>query len=156
MPGDGAPMKKGTRLKTTSSMVIACIILIAIWALFFCCSVPTLATEYYVPQINFAEKTVPIAKYHWHFDRIDGCIYKEPGIPNSYYVWTKLQVQSWRNALREYTGNHDSWTITGRYINNVAALQPCPLKFYILKSYKEFPGYPQQTGSYTSVDYNQN
>jgi hypothetical protein len=111
------------------------------------------AALYYSPQTNFIETTVPLANYHWKTNTIQGCIYKEPGIPNSYYVWTKLQVQAWRQALREYTGDQNGWTITARYSRSVSDAQSCPLQFYILKSYTEFPGYPEQTGSYTSVEY---
>jgi len=38
-------------------------------------------------------------------DDIEGRIYKEGSVENSYYVWTKMAVQKWRQALREYTGN---------------------------------------------------
>ena len=123
--------------------------------LLLCDSIPVLAAEFYAPQTNFAETTVPVAGYHLHTNRIDGCIYKESGVPNSYYVWTKLQVQSWRNALKEYTGDNLDWIITARHVKSISELQSCAVKFYILNSYKEFPDYPEQTGAYTSVKFDE-
>jgi len=115
---------------------------------------PALAARYYADQTDFTESSVPIAKYRWDQARIEGCIYKEDGIDNSYYVWTKMAVQKWRQALREYTGNQDAWSFTARYVKSPAELQSCDVKFYIYNTYKGFPDYPSLTGAYTSVKYN--
>ncbi len=118
--------------------------------------VPAFAAKYYADQTNFTETFVPTANYSWNQYSIDVCIYKEGSVPNSYYVWTKLAVQSWRQALREYTGNQEAWNITARYAKSLAALESCDVKVYIFSTYKEFEGYPTQTGAYTSVKYNDN
>lgn len=112
---------------------------------------PALAARYYEDQTNFAESSVPVAEYSWNQDDIEGCIYKEDGVKNSYYVWTKLAVQKWRQALREYTGNQDAWSFTARYVKSQAELESCDVKFYIYDTYKDFPDYPAQTGAYTAV-----
>ena len=116
---------------------------------------PALAAIYYEEQTNFTESSVPMARYNWNQDDIEGCIYKEDGVENSYYVWTKLAVQKWRQALREYTGNQEAWSFTARYIRSEAALESCDVKFYIYDTYKDFPGYPATTGAYTSVKFNE-
>jgi hypothetical protein len=115
---------------------------------------PALAARYYADQTDFTESSVPVASYSWDQDDIEGCIYKEDGIKNSYYVWTKMAVQKWRQALREYTGNQDAWSFTARYVRSEAALESCDVKFYIYDTYKDFPDYPAQTGAYTSVAFN--
>lgn len=118
--------------------------------------VPAFAAKYYAEQTNFTETFVPTADYSWSQYSIDVCIYKEASVPNSYYVWTKLAVQSWRQALREYTGNQEAWNITARYVKSLAALESCDVKVYIYSTYKEFEGYHVQTGAYTLVKYNDN
>ena len=115
---------------------------------------PALAARYYADQTNFDESSVPLANYSWDQDDIESCIYKEDGVDNSYYVWTKMAVQKWRQALREYTGNQDAWGFTARYVKSEAELESCNVKFYIYDMYKDFPDYPAQTGAYTSVNPN--
>lgn len=112
---------------------------------------PASAALYYSDQTNFDENYVPGANYNWDQLKIRGCIYKDPDVPNSYYVWTKLAIQKWRQALREYTENQDQWTVTARYVKSQAELETCDIKVYVFDSYKDFPGYPSQTGAYTSV-----
>lgn len=112
---------------------------------------PAVAALYYSDQTNFDENYVQGANYNWDQRSIKGCIYKDPDVPNSYYVWTKLAVQKWRQALREYTDNQDQWSINARYVRTQAELESCDVKIYIFEGYKEFPGYPSQTGAYTSV-----
>ena len=112
---------------------------------------PASAAVYYSDQTNFDENTVPGSTYSWNKSSIKGCIYKDPDVPNSYYAWTKLAVQKWRQALREYTGNQDQWSFSVRYVDSRAGLEACDVKIFILESYKDFPGYPSQTGAYTSV-----
>ena len=112
---------------------------------------PALAAKYYVEQTNFTETTVPVTKYIWDNESVETCIYKSSGVNNSYYVWTKLAVQKWRQALREYTGNQDAWNITAQYVKSKADLESCGVKIYIYDTYKDFPDYPHSTGAYTSV-----
>ena len=109
------------------------------------------AASYYSPQTNFAERSVPEASYSWDRRSVEGCIYKDPEVPNSYYVWTKLAVQKWRQALREFTQNEDQWSFTARYVKTERDLESCDVKIYIFDTYKDFHGYPEQTGAYTSV-----
>jgi hypothetical protein len=109
------------------------------------------AAKYYSEQTNFTESFVPITGYSWDRDDLDSCVYKEDGINNSYYVWTKLAVQKWRHALQEYTGNQEEWNITTRYVKSEAELKTCDIKIYIYHKYTEFPDYPTQTGAYTSM-----
>src|SRR5688572_1187261 len=116
---------------------------------------PVLAATYYEEQTNFTESSVPMARYSWDQDDIEGCIYKEGGVENSYYVWTKMAVQKWRQALREYTDNQEAWNFTARYVRSVAALESCDVKFYIYDTYKDFPDYPAQTGAYASVKFSE-
>lgn len=116
--------------------------------------IPAIAAKYYQQQANFAETTVPPANYKWNKDDIKGCIYKENTVADSYYVWTKLAVQQWREALREYTENQKAWNITTHYVKSKADLESCDVKIYIYDTYKEFPGYPMQRGAYTEVKYN--
>ena len=115
---------------------------------------PALAARYYVEQTDFTENSVPMANYRWDHDDIEGCIYKENGVENSYYVWTKLAVQKWRQALREYTNDQNTWSFTARYVKSQAELESCDVKFYIYDTYKDFPDYPAQTGAYTMVKFN--
>jgi hypothetical protein len=112
---------------------------------------PAVAATYYSDQTNFEENSVPGANYSWDQAGIRACIYKDSDVPNSYYVWTKLAVQKWRQALREYTGNQDQWSFSARYVSSQSELESCDVKIYIFESYKDFPGYPSQTGAYTSV-----
>ena len=112
---------------------------------------PALAALYYSEQTNLDENSVPGANYNWDQRNIKGCIYKDSDVPNSYYVWTKLAVQKWRQALREYTDTQEQWSFTARYVGSQALLETCDVKIYIFESYKDFPGYPSQTGAYTSV-----
>lgn len=112
---------------------------------------PALAAIYYSDQVNFEENFVPIASYRWDKGELDSCIFKEEGVSNSYYAWTKLAVQKWRQALREYTDNPREWSITARFVKSQAELDSCDVKIYIYDSYKDFPDYPSQTGAYTVV-----
>ena len=112
-----------------------------------------LAATYYSSQTNFEENEMPLTSYKWNKEGIDACIYKEEGIPNSYYVWTKLAVQSWRQALREYTENFGAWNMTARHITSLDQVEDCDITFYIYDSYKDFPDYPNQTGAYTATEY---
>ena len=112
-----------------------------------------LAATYYSSQTNFEENEMPLTLYKWNKEGIDACIYKEEGIPNSYYVWTKLAVQSWRQALREYTENYTAWNITARHITSLDEAEDCDIAFYIYDSYKDFPDYPNQNGAYTATEY---
>jgi hypothetical protein len=111
-----------------------------------------LAATYYSSQTNFEENEIPLTPYKWNKEGIDACIYKEEGIPNSYYVWTKLAVQSWRQALREYTENYVAWNITARHITSLDEAEDCDIAFYIYDSYKDFPD-PNQGGAYTATEY---
>jgi hypothetical protein len=111
-----------------------------------------LAATYYSSQTNFEENEIPLTPYKWNKEGIDACIYKEEGIPNSYYVWTKLAVQSWRQALREYTENYTAWNITARHITSLDEAEDCDIAFYIYDSYKDFPD-PNQNGAYTATEY---
>jgi hypothetical protein len=114
-----------------------------------------LAAKYYSEQADFTETFVPMTRYNWNQDDIESCVYKEDGVNNSYYVWTKLSVQKWRQALREYTGNQEEWSITTRYVKSEAELESCDVKFYIYDKYSDFPNYPAQTGAYTSMIFNE-
>jgi hypothetical protein len=120
-------------------------------AIFFSSYTPAFASRYYSEQTNFTETSVPLGQYHWNQDKIDVCIYKENSVSNSYYVWTKLAVQSWRQALREYTNNQEAWDITARYVKSQAALESCDVKVYIYDTYKDYRDYANQTGAYTSL-----
>jgi hypothetical protein len=115
---------------------------------------PALAAKYYSEQTDFTETFVPMTRYNWNQDDIESCVYKEDGVNNSYYVWTKLSVQKWRQALREYTGNQEEWSITTRYVKSEAEVESCDIKFYIYDKYTDFPNYPAQTGAYTSMIFN--
>ena len=112
-----------------------------------------LAATYYDPQTNFEENEIPLTSYGWNTERIDSCIYKKDSVPNSYYVWTKLAVQSWRQALREYTKNYAAWNISARHITSLDDTKDCNIIFHIYDSYKDFPDYPNQTGAYTVAEY---
>jgi hypothetical protein len=116
---------------------------------------PALAAKYYSEQTDFTETFVPMTRYNWNQDDIESCVYKEDGVNNSYYVWTKLSVQKWRQALREYTGNQEEWSITTRYVKSEAEVESCDIKFYIYDKYTDFPNYPAQTGAYTSMIFNE-
>ncbi|MDQ3884838.1 MAG: hypothetical protein M3239_05270 [Thermoproteota archaeon] len=116
---------------------------------------PVVAARYYSEQTDFTETFVPMTRQIWDRDDLKSCIYKEDGINNSYYVWTKLAVQKWRQALREYTGNQEEWNITTRYVKSEAELKSCDIKFYIYDKYTDFPNYPAQTGAYTSMTFNE-
>jgi hypothetical protein len=112
--------------------------------------------KYYQEQTNFTETKVPITKYNFRPGPLDICIYKDNKVSNSYYVWAKLSVQKWRQALREYTGNQKAWNITAHYIKLSQDLQYCTVKVYILCTYKDFPGYPSQSNAYTSIQSKEN
>jgi hypothetical protein len=116
---------------------------------------PVVAARYYSEQTDFTETFVPMTRQRWDQNDIESCVYKEDGINNSYYVWTKLAVQKWRQALREYTGNQEEWNITTRYVKSEAELKSCDIKFYIYDKYTDFPNYPAQTGAYTSMTFNE-
>lgn len=110
------------------------------------------ATLYYKEQTDFSETTVPLANYKWNHD-LQWCIYKEPGVPNKYYVWVKLAVQDWRKALREYTDSVKEWNMYARHVSSEGEMAGCDVKVYIYATYKEFPDYPNQKGAYTAVKY---
>jgi hypothetical protein len=109
------------------------------------------AAKYYSEQTDITESSVPMTRYTWDKDNIETCIHMEEGVKNAYYVWTKLSVQNWRHALQEYTGNHQEWNITAKFIKSEAELELCDVKVYIYDNYRDFPDYPSQTGAYTSV-----
>lgn len=110
------------------------------------------ASSYYEEQTNFAETSVPTSGFMWH-ENLQICIFKQADIPNAYYVWTKLAVQEWRQALREYTSNKQGWNMTAHYLPSESQMGNCNVKVHIYDSYKEFPEYPRQTGAYTAVEY---
>src|SRR5437867_6936717 len=139
-----------------SRITVLSLIAFLIVVITFVCPVPAHAAHYYEEQTNFTDTTVPVTKYNWDKDTVESCIYKENTVPNSYYVWTKLAVQEWRQALREYTDNQKAWNITAHYVRSKSDLESCDVKIYIYDTFKEFPGYPTQTGAYTRVDYKHN
>ena len=55
----------------------------------------------------------------------------------------------------EYTHNPEEWNMRVRqvYSRSSEAMQGCDVRVYIYGTFKEFPGYPSQTGAYTSVEY---
>lgn len=110
------------------------------------------AASFYKEQTDFSETTVPLANYRWEHG-LQWCIYKEPDVPNKYYVWAKLAVQDWRKALREYTGNDQAWSMSARYVADESQMAGCDVKVYIYDTYKDFPSYPEQKGAYTAVKY---
>lgn len=112
---------------------------------------PAFAATYYEEQTDFDEQSVPVAEYRWDMGNLQACIFKEDGIPNKYYVWAKLAVQDWRNALREYTDNAQAWNVSARYAPTERMMAGCDIKIYIRDTYRDFPAYPDQTGAYTSV-----
>jgi hypothetical protein len=112
-----------------------------------------LAAKYYSEQIDFTETFVPMTRHSWNKDDIESCIYKQDGVDNAYYVWTKLSVQKWRQALQEYTGTQEEWNISARFVKSEAELESCDIKVYIYDKYSDFPDYPAQTGAYTSVTF---
>src|SRR5215207_6540087 len=82
-----------------------------------------LAASYYSEQTDFTETFVPMTGHRWDQDDIESCIYSEDGgVDNAYYVWTKLSVQKWRQALQDYTGNQEGWNITARSVKSQAEL----------------------------------
>ena len=111
------------------------------------------AAKYYSEQTDFRDNFVPMTMHNWYKDDIESCIYLEDEVENPYYVWTKLSVQKWRNALQEYTGNLQDWNITARFVKSEAEIESCDIKVYIYYKYSSFPDYPTQTGAYTSVKY---
>jgi hypothetical protein len=114
---------------------------------------PGLAGNYYSEQTDFTETFVPMTGHSWDQDDIESCIYREDDVDNRYYVWTKLSVQKWRQALQDYTGNQEGWNITARFVKSQAELESCHIKVYIYDKYSHFPDYPAQTGAYTSVKF---
>ncbi|MEO9294069.1 MAG: matrixin family metalloprotease [Nitrososphaera sp.] len=110
------------------------------------------AALYYKEQSDFSETTVPAANYKWDHS-LQWCIYKEPGVPNKYYVWVKLAVQDWKKALREYTGNIQEWNMSARYVSDESGMAGCDVRVFIYDTYRDFPGYPDQKGAYTVVKY---
>lgn len=114
---------------------------------------PALAATYYEQQTDFDEQSVPQAGYSWDRDSLQVCISKEDSVPNKYYVWAKLAVQDWRNALREYTGEANAWDVSARYAPSERAMAGCDVRVYIYDTYKDFPDYPDQKGAYTAVQY---
>ena len=127
--------------------ISALVFLISILPLF----IPVYAATYYEEQSNFDEDSVPLAEYRWNIENIQVCIFKEDDIPNKYYVWAKLAVQDWRNALREYTDSTDIWNINARYVDDKRLMTDCDVKVYIYETYRDFPEYPSQAGAYTAV-----
>src|SRR5215210_283657 len=112
-----------------------------------------LAANYYSEQTDFTETFAPLTGHSWDQDDMESCVYEEDGIDNAYYVWTKLSVQKWRQALQDYTGNQEAWNITARSVKSQAELESCDIKVYIYDKYTQFPDYPGQTGAYTSVKF---
>lgn len=112
---------------------------------------PTYAARYYEGQSDFSETAVPAAGYRWDRENLQACVFKEKGVSNSYYVWAKLAVQGWRQALREYTGDQSAWDMRAHYVKSESMMQRCDIMIYIYDTYRDFPGYPAQTGAYTSV-----
>lgn len=110
---------------------------------------------YYSPQTNFEEHQMPLASYSWDKENIEGCIFKEDGVSNSHYVWAKLAVQFWRQALKEYTEQTNVWNITARYGGSTeqAEDERCDFAIYIHDLYSDFPEYPNQKGAYTSAEF---
>ena len=109
------------------------------------------AAQYYQEQTNFTENSIPSSPILYGHSTIAVCIAKDQSVSDSYYVWTKLAVQEWRQALREYTGNPSSWNIYAHYVPGQSPSGSCDIKVFILKSYKDFPGYPNETGAYTII-----
>lgn len=114
---------------------------------------PAFAATYYENQIDFDESSVPVAGYKWDHENLQACIFKEDGVPNKYYVWAKIAVQDWRNALREYTDNAQAWNMSARYAPTEGAMAVCDIKVYIYNTYRDFPGYPAQKGAYTATSF---
>lgn len=112
-----------------------------------------LAAKYYSEQTDFTERFVPMTRQSWDKDDIESCVYREDGVDNAYYAWTKLSVQMWRQALQEYTGNQEEWNITAIFVESEAELESCDIKIYIYDKYSDFPDYPAQTGAYTSLTF---
>ena len=112
---------------------------------------PGFAAKYYSEQTDFTETFIPMTRHSWDKDDIESCIYMEDGVDNAYYVWTKLSVQKWRQALQEYTGNQEEWNITARSVKSEAEIESCKIKIYIYDKYSDFPDFPAQTGAYTSM-----
>ena len=112
-----------------------------------------LAAKYYSEQTDFTETFVPMTRQSWDKDDIESCVYREDGVDNAYYAWTKLSVQMWRQALQEYTGNQEEWNITSIFVKSEAELESCDIKIYIYDKYSDFPDYPAQTGAYTSLTF---
>src|SRR5215210_4121647 len=61
-----------------------------------------LAATYYSPQTNFEENEVPLASYKWNKEGIDGCIYKEEDIYNSYKDFPDYPNQTGAYTATEY------------------------------------------------------
>ena len=114
---------------------------------------PGLAAKYYSEQTDFTETFVPMTRQSWDKDDIESCVYREDGVDNAYYAWTKLSVQMWRQALQEYTGNQEEWNITAIFVKSEVELESCDIKIYIYDKYSDFPDYPAQTGAYTSLTF---
>ncbi len=121
---------------------------------------PAAGARYYEQQQDFSESSVPKASYRWDKnndgDPLQWCVWKEKGVANKYYVWTKMAVQDWRRALEEYTGSEGGWDMSVRYApqkSGMAGDAGCDVRVYIYDTYKDFPGYPEQTGAYTAVKY---
>jgi len=112
-----------------------------------------LAAKYYSEQTDFTETFVPMIRQSWDKDDIESCVYREDGVDNAYYAWTKLSVQMWRQALQEYTGNQEEWNITAIFVKSEGELESCDIKIYIYDKYSDFPDYPAQTGAYTSLTF---
>jgi hypothetical protein len=144
----------GALMRSLAPFLIVIIIIIILFSGSFGLTIisNSFAARYYQDQTDFSETTVPTSGFIWE-EAIHVCIFKQAKIPNSYYVWAKLAVQEWRQALREYTHNQKAWNITARYSPSESQMEGCNVRVYIFETYKEFPGYPEQTGAYTAIQY---
>ena len=119
-------------------------------------SIPAFASRYYEERADdddgIAGTTVPKASYRWDSD-MQWCVYKEDGVRNTYYSWAKLGVHKWRMALKDYTADRAEWNMPIKRAATENMPADCDVKVYIYDTYKDFPGYPEQTGAYTSVQY---
>jgi len=118
-------------------------------------SVPAFASRYYEEREaddDLTGATVPKASYRWDSD-MQWCVYKEDGVRNTYYSWAKLGVHMWRMALKDYSADRTEWDMPIKWAATENMPPDCDVKVYIYDTYKDFPGYPDQTGAYTSVEY---
>lgn len=121
-------------------------------ALLFISFIPAFASRYYEEQIDFTEAAVPKASFKWDLD-MQWCVYKEEGVANTYYSWAKLGVHKWKMALKDYTEVRSEWNMPVKRATTEKMPAGCDVKIYIYDTYRDFPGYPEQTGAYTSIQY---